>query len=114
MSKKANSLNIKPLTLESLVSSEFPKFDPMVIPKKDNLVVLVRREVVQEVVYAPKEFVDGLVNDEVVAVFLSINSRQVRRLRVERQLPYYKIGNLIRFKPSEVKGWVKKQKHIDI
>ena len=41
-----------------------------------------------------------------VAVRLGVRDRYVRRLVAERRIPFYKVGYLIRFEPSEVEAWL--------
>jgi excisionase family DNA binding protein len=53
---------------------------------------------------------ESMVNSDHVAQYLSIKRSAVRRLYVERGLPYHKIGGQIRFFMSEVFEWVKAQK----
>jgi excisionase family DNA binding protein len=37
---------------------------------------------------------------------LGITVRHVRRLVAEKQLPYYKVGRLVRFDPAEITAWL--------
>jgi excisionase family DNA binding protein len=41
-----------------------------------------------------------------VADHLGVSVRHVRRLVAERRIPYVKWGNLLRFDPLEVAGWL--------
>jgi excisionase family DNA binding protein len=45
-----------------------------------------------------------------VARVLGTSVRHVRRLVLERRIPYMKIGGLIRFEPSDIREWIDGQK----
>jgi excisionase family DNA binding protein len=38
---------------------------------------------------------------------LGITVRHVRRLVANKQVPYYKVGKLVRFDPNEITGWLR-------
>ncbi len=40
-----------------------------------------------------------------VAEFFSVTTRTVRAWQVERQLPFLKIGGVVRFRPAEIEAW---------
>jgi len=41
-----------------------------------------------------------------VAERLGVNHRHIRRLVVERRIPYVKWGHLLRFDPAELEAWL--------
>jgi excisionase family DNA binding protein len=45
-----------------------------------------------------------------VARDLGTSVRHVRRLVLEKRIPYVKIGGLIRFEPSDIREWIDGQK----
>jgi excisionase family DNA binding protein len=45
-----------------------------------------------------------------VARVLGTSVRHVRRLVLEKRIPYMKIGGLIRFEPSDIREWIDGQK----
>jgi len=47
---------------------------------------------------------------EDLARFFHISARTVYNWTVDKKIPYYKIGGLIRFKRSDLEGWVEKGK----
>ena len=47
-----------------------------------------------------------LLDIETVAECLGISMRQVRRMVAEGQIPYVRIGGLIRFDPDEIVQWI--------
>jgi excisionase family DNA binding protein len=47
-----------------------------------------------------------LLSIEQVAARLGITVRHVRRLVAERRVPYYKVGRLVRFDPTEIAMWL--------
>lgn len=47
-----------------------------------------------------------LVDIPTLADFLGVNVRHVRRFVAERRIPYFKVGNFIRFDPNEIVGWL--------
>ena len=47
-----------------------------------------------------------LVDIETVAHSLGISMRQVRRFVAEEEIPFVRVGHLIRFDPEELKDWI--------
>jgi excisionase family DNA binding protein len=47
-----------------------------------------------------------LVDIQTVARALGISMRQVRRFVADGQMPFVRVGHLIRFDPNELKGWI--------
>jgi excisionase family DNA binding protein len=41
-----------------------------------------------------------------VAKYLGVTERHVRRLVLERRIPYIKWGHLLRFDPDEIDAWL--------
>jgi excisionase family DNA binding protein len=48
---------------------------------------------------------DALVRSADVAEYLAVSVRTVERLTSEEDLPHYRIGHSIRYRPSEVETW---------
>jgi excisionase family DNA binding protein len=48
----------------------------------------------------------NLVDIQTVARSLGISMRQVRRFVAEKQIPFVRVGHLIRFDPEDVNDWV--------
>jgi excisionase family DNA binding protein len=48
----------------------------------------------------------NLVDIQTVARSLGISMRQVRRFVAERQIPFVRVGHLIRFDPDELNDWI--------
>ena len=48
----------------------------------------------------------ALVDTEVVAQALGISMRQVRRFVADGQMPFVRVGHLIRFDPDELNDWI--------
>jgi excisionase family DNA binding protein len=51
-----------------------------------------------------------LLTVEGLARFLSVEISFVRRLVVERRMPYFRLGRYVRFDPDEVARWIEGQK----
>jgi excisionase family DNA binding protein len=51
-----------------------------------------------------------LVDIEAVSRSLGISIRQVRRFVATGQIPFVRIGNLIRFDPNELNEWIDKRR----
>jgi excisionase family DNA binding protein len=47
-----------------------------------------------------------LIDIPTVMEHLAITPRHVRRLVAQRQMPFHKVGHLVRFDPLEVAGWL--------
>lgn len=45
-----------------------------------------------------------------VAQFLGVTERKVRSLIAEGELPHYKVGRVLRFRPEEVGAWLDGQR----
>jgi excisionase family DNA binding protein len=52
-----------------------------------------------------------LVDIQSVADSLGISMRQVRRWVAEGQIPFVRVGHLIRFDPDELKDWIDARRH---
>jgi excisionase family DNA binding protein len=52
----------------------------------------------------------NLLDIPTLAIVLGTSVRHVRRLVLEKRIPYMKIGGLIRFDPSDVREWIDGQK----
>ena len=52
----------------------------------------------------------NLLDIPTVARVLGTSVRHVRRLVLEKRIPYMKIGGLIRFDPSDIREWIDGQK----
>ena len=52
----------------------------------------------------------GLLNIDQAAARLGINSRFVRRLILEKRIPYHKIGRYVRFDPIDLETWISDQR----
>jgi excisionase family DNA binding protein len=48
----------------------------------------------------------GLLTEQELAAQWHTTARHIRRLRVESELPYIKLGRLVRFDPDDVAGWL--------
>jgi excisionase family DNA binding protein len=48
----------------------------------------------------------NLVDIQTVARSLGISMRQVRRFVAEGQIPFLRVGHLIRFDPNELNDWI--------
>ena len=48
----------------------------------------------------------ALVNIETVSRALGISTRQVRRFVAQDQIPFVRVGHLIRFDPKELSQWL--------
>jgi excisionase family DNA binding protein len=48
----------------------------------------------------------NLVDIQTVARSLGISMRQVRRFVAEKQIPFVRVGHLIRFDPEELNDWI--------
>jgi excisionase family DNA binding protein len=46
-----------------------------------------------------------------VAEVLGVNTRHVRRLVLERRIPFIKWGHLVRFDPVEIRDWLDRCRH---
>lgn len=46
-----------------------------------------------------------------VAEFLGVNTRHIRRLVLERRIPFIKWGHLVRFDPVEIRKWIDQCRH---
>jgi excisionase family DNA binding protein len=47
-----------------------------------------------------------LLSIDQLAQRLGITVRHVRRLVAEKRVPYYKVGRLVRFDPTEITDWL--------
>ena len=52
----------------------------------------------------------SLLDVEAVATRLEVRNRFIRRLVLERRIPFHKIGRLIRFDPVEIDRWIAEQR----
>ncbi len=52
-----------------------------------------------------------LLDVSAVAEFLGVNVRHVRRLVLERRIPFIKWGHLVRLDPIEIRDWVDRCRH---
>ena len=52
----------------------------------------------------------NLIDIETLAAWLGTTTRHVRRLVVDKRVPYVKVGHFIRFHPDEIVGWIDQQK----
>jgi excisionase family DNA binding protein len=52
----------------------------------------------------------NLIDIETLAAWLGTSIRHVRRLVVDKRVPYVKVGHFIRFHPDEIVGWIDQQK----
>lgn len=50
------------------------------------------------------------VDTNTAAEHLGTTVRHIRELVYRRQIPYYKVGRLVRFKPSELDEWMAKRR----
>jgi excisionase family DNA binding protein len=58
---------------------------------------------------------DGeLLTEQQLADLWHTSARHIRRLRVEADLPYIKLGRLIRFDQRDIDHWLKTRKHAPI
>ena len=58
---------------------------------------------------------DGeLLTEQQLADLWHTSARHIRRLRVEADLPYIKLGRLIRFAQRDIDHWLKTRKHAPI
>jgi excisionase family DNA binding protein len=48
----------------------------------------------------------GLVDTQAVSLSLGISMRQVRRFVAGGQIPFVRVGHLIRFDPDELNEWI--------
>jgi excisionase family DNA binding protein len=52
---------------------------------------------------------EPLIDSAAAAVWLGVGERQIRNLVYKRQIPYVKIGRLVRFKVSDLDVWITQQ-----
>jgi excisionase family DNA binding protein len=52
-----------------------------------------------------------LLTEQQLAAQWHTTPRHIRRLRVESDLPYIKLGRLVRFDPVDVMAWLAARKH---
>jgi excisionase family DNA binding protein len=52
----------------------------------------------------------NLIDIETLAAWLGTSIRHVRRLVVDKRVPYVKVGHFIRFHPDEIVAWIDHQK----
>ncbi len=47
--------------------------------------------------------------------YLGISKKMVEKLMYRGEIPYYKVGKLVRFRPEEIDFWLSKQRsqHVD-
>jgi excisionase family DNA binding protein len=57
-----------------------------------------------------KIFIEGLIGVNDVCKILDIKLNYLRDLIYYNNIPHYKIGNLLRFKESDLLEWIKKHK----
>ena len=55
---------------------------------------------------ADSALLPNLVDIDTVSRSLGISMRQVRRFVAEGQIPYVRVGHLIRFDPGELNRWI--------
>ena len=58
----------------------------------------------------PRKDSDSLVDGNEVAEYLGVHYKTICRWATERRLPSYKIGGAVRFRMSEIRGWVAEQR----
>jgi excisionase family DNA binding protein len=51
-----------------------------------------------------------LVGTEIVAGWLAITPRHVKRLVGEKRIPFVKVGHFVRFDPVEIEAWIESHK----
>jgi excisionase family DNA binding protein len=47
-----------------------------------------------------------LMDEPTVCEYLGITKRHLQDLRYRREIPYVKVGRLVRFRPAEVEAWL--------
>ena len=47
---------------------------------------------------------------DVLAAWLTITPRHVRRLVAEKRVPFVKVGHFVRFDPEDITRWIEEQK----
>ena len=47
---------------------------------------------------------------ECLATRLGTSVRQIRRLVLEKRIPYLKVGHLVRFDPDEIQRWLQENR----
>jgi excisionase family DNA binding protein len=52
----------------------------------------------------------SLVSTEIVARWLAITPRHVKRLVGEKRIPFIKVGHFVRFDPAEIEVWIEAHK----
>jgi len=52
------------------------------------------------------ELPPALLDVTAVAEYLGVGTRHIRRLVLERRIPFIKWGHLVRFDPGEIREWV--------
>lgn len=55
---------------------------------------------------AQADILPNLIDMSTIAECLAITKRHVRRLVTQRQMPFHKVGHLVRFDPAEVAEWL--------
>ncbi len=70
-----------------------------------------RREKHMTVTQPHDELPPRLLDVSTIAEFLGVNVRHVRRLVLERRIPFIKWGHLVRFDPVEIRDWVDRCRH---
>jgi excisionase family DNA binding protein len=51
-----------------------------------------------------------LVGPEIIAGWLAITPRHVKRLVGEKRIPFVKVGHFVRFDPAEIEAWIESHK----
>ena len=54
---------------------------------------------------------DGFISIDELADYLKVKKRTAYYLVETLQIPHYRVGRLILFKPSEIEAWMKTKKH---
>jgi excisionase family DNA binding protein len=52
----------------------------------------------------------SLIDIESLAAWLGTSVRHVRRLVVDKRVPYVKVGHFVRFHPHEIVEWIDRQR----
>lgn len=63
-----------------------------------------------KVVVSEKIMFEALISKKELIVAFGVSSSFVNKLMAEEGLPYFKIGRTVRFRVSDISGWVEKRR----